>query len=305
MDIAIFGATSQIAKDLIQSFAKHTDHACTLFARDASVVATWLHQANIGKDYGVSNYSDFSADVHYDVIINFVGIGDPAQAKKMGGAIFEATYQYDKMILEYLKSHQSCKYLFLSSGAVYGGGFESPATHESQALIPINTFNETNWYMIAKLYAEANHRALPNFAIVDIRVFNYFSHTQDLEASFLITEVARAIRKNKVFKTSADNIVRDYITPPDFFNLVESILQSPPTNMPVDCYTKEPVGKLELLDELEKKFGLHYEFVESVGIVNVTGLKVNYYSMQRDAEQFGYVPQHSSVSGIFEQIEKI
>jgi hypothetical protein len=47
------------------------------------------------------------------------------------------------------------------------------------------------------LHAEAKHRALFNFSIVDVRVFNYFSHTQDMNARFLITDIVRAI-KNKI-----------------------------------------------------------------------------------------------------------
>jgi hypothetical protein len=46
-------------------------------------------------------------------------------------------------------------------------------------------------------------------------VFNYFSHTQDMNARFLITDIVRAIKNKKIFKTSADNIVRDFITPLD------------------------------------------------------------------------------------------
>jgi hypothetical protein len=43
------------------------------------------------------------------------------------------------------------------------------------------------------MHAEAKHRALFNFSIVDVRVFNYFSHTQDMNARFLITDIVRAI----------------------------------------------------------------------------------------------------------------
>jgi len=302
VNIAIFGATSQISKDLIVSFANCSHHECTLFARDSSRVLGWLNEIEIETDYCVSNYSRFCVGDNYDAIINFVGVGNPAQAKKMGSAIFDLTYRYDMMILDYLKVHPECKYLFLSSGVVYGGDFKNPATNEAQALIPINSLNETNWYMIAKLYAEARHRALPDFSIIDIRVFNYFSHTQDMDASFLITELVRAMQKKEVFKTSRYDIVRDFITPPDFASLVETVLLSPQGNMPIDCYTKEPVGKLELLSELARKYGLRYKLVNDVKAVNATGLKVNYYSTNRAATELGYVPQFSSITGILEQM---
>jgi len=305
MNIAIFGATSQIAKDLIESFANKTSYQCTLFARDVNVVQAWLNKVGIYRYYRTSDYSYFSTDDHYDVIINFVGVGNPAQAKDMGSAIFDVTYFYDMMILDYLKVHTESKYLFLSSGAVYGGNFENPATSETASSIPINNLNKTHWYTIAKLYAEARHRALPEYAIVDIRVFNYFSHTQNMSANFFVTELVRALQKKETFKTSTDNIVRDFITPLDFFNLIHSVLKAGHINMPVDCFTKAPVSKFELLKELGQKFGLNHELHDVLNTVNATGLKINYYSMNKIAQQFGYEPQVSSMNGIVDEIEGV
>jgi len=298
MNIAIFGATSQIAKDLIEFFSNQTSYKCTLFTRDVDVVQTWLNKVEIYKDYRISDYLDFSTDDHYDVIINFVGVGNPAQAKEMGSTIFDITYEYDMMILAYLKIHPECKYLFLSSGAVYGGDFENPVTNETVASIPINNLNETHWYTIAKLYAEARHRALPEYSIIDIRVFNYFSHTQDMNANFFITELVRALQKKEVFKTSADNIVRDFITPTDFFNLIQSVLEVGHINLPIDCFTKEPVSKFDLLKELGQKFGLNHESYGDVSAVNATGLKMNYFSIKKIDKEINYKPKMSSMEGI-------
>ena len=305
MKIAILGATSQIAKDLIESFAQKTDYECTLFARKPDVVIEWLKKVNIQQPYQALGYSDFNSDDHYDVIINFVGVGNPAQAQEMGSQIFDVTYQYDMMALDYLKVHPKTKYIFLSSGAVYGGNFEQPVTNESVAMIPINNLKSTGWYTIAKLYAEARHRALPELSIIDIRVFNYFSHTQDMNARYFITDMVRALKNNEVFKTSADNIVRDYITPPDFFNLIQSILKSSSQNTAVDCYTKSPVDKFSLIKEIQNTFGLQYKIVESINTVNATGIKYNYYSTYITANNILYVPEKTSIEGIVEQIKLI
>ncbi|MDQ6968168.1 MAG: NAD(P)-dependent oxidoreductase, partial [Mariprofundaceae bacterium] len=99
MKAAIFGATSQIAKDLIMSFAHHTDYKCVLFVRDPAIVDDWLNKVDIHKDYRISDYTGFSADDSYDVIINFVGVGNPSQAKEMGSSILDITYLYDTMVL--------------------------------------------------------------------------------------------------------------------------------------------------------------------------------------------------------------
>jgi len=304
VNIAIFGATSQIAKDLIVSLAMYTNYECILFARDPVPVYNWLNSIEMEKAYKVSHYSYFEVNDSYDVIINFIGIGDPGRANKAGNAIFDITYKYDMMVLKYLKFQPECKYLFLSSGAVYGGSFEKPVTDKTLAKIDVNNMSKTDWYAMAKIYAEARHRALPEYAIIDIRVFNYFSHTQYMGANFFITELVHALQRNKIFRTSKENIVRDFITPSDFFNLIQAIMKAKSKNMPVDCYTRKSVKKFDLLSEIERNFHFRYAFPDSLEITNATGHKINYYSVNHAARQFGYDPEKTSMDGVIEEIKK-
>lgn len=303
MKIAILGATSQIAKDLILSFRAHTEYEPVLFSRTPQKVLAQFEALSTKIDYENLSYDGFSSIDNYDVIINFVGVGDPAVAKQMGSAIFDVTYQYDKLALDYLQQHPQTKYIFLSSGAVFGGDFEQPVTEDSVAQVDLNHLKESDWYGIAKLYAEARHRALKDYTIVDVRVFNYFSHTQDMNARFLITDIVRAIQNNEVLKTATDNIVRDFITPKDFFTLISRIIQSEEVNCALDCYTQAPIDKLSLLKSLQAKLGLRYDLVASAGL-NATGAKINYYSTNRKAREFGYVPYMRSDTGVFLEISR-
>ena len=304
MKIAILGATSQIAKDLIVSFSEYTDYHCILFSREPDSVCSWLHAVGLEGLQQSKGYPVFS-DGSYDAVINFVGVGDPARAKQTGASIFDITYQYDQLALDYVAAHPVCKYIFLSSGAVYGNVFEKPVDRESTAQININWLDSSGWYGVAKLYAESRHRALPEFSIVDMRVFNYFSHTQDISARFLITDLLKAIRDNSLFKTSPVNIVRDFLHPSDFFQLVQCILNAGEINTAVDCYTRAPIDKMTLLGAMEERYGLQYEVDSCANIVNATGLKMNYYSMNRGAEALGYKPQLSSLDGIQVELEQI
>ncbi|VVH66933.1 putative dTDP-glucose 4,6-dehydratase [uncultured Gammaproteobacteria bacterium] len=298
MKIAILGATSRIAQDLILSFSKNKEYNFSLFSRNIKLLKEWASSANLNGEYQVQAYDDFSDNQKYDIIINFVGIGDPEKAQKMGGDIFKITEKYDDMVLEYLKLHKETKYFFLSSGAVYGGNYQKPVDENTVATIDINNLKSTDWYTLAKLHAEAKHRALFNFSIVDVRVFNYFSHTQDMNARFLITDIVRAIKNKKIFKTSADNIVRDFITPPDFYHLVQSIIDYKPINTVLDCYTQAPISKFDLLAELQQQFGLDYSIDKVVNIVNATGSKMHYYSTYKKAEKMGYKPENTALEGV-------
>ena len=302
MRIAILGATSQIAKDLVLSFVAQSSHELVLYARRPEVVSQWLARVGLSERYTVADFAAFSAEEYFDAILNFVGVGNPARTAAMGASIFDITLKYDEMALGYVRTHPQCRYLFLSSGAAYGSNFETPADADTKATIDINHLQPQDWYGVAKLHAECRHRALAPLPIVDIRVFNYFSHTQDMEARFLITDIVRAIRDKAVLKISADHMARDYIGPDDFYQLVNAILTSPASNVVMDCYSKAPIHKPTLLAAMQEKFGLQYELVKSDSGVNATGAKPCYYSVDKRAESFGYVPRNTSLETLFSQM---
>ena len=303
MRIAILGATSQIAKDLLHSFAARKSHELVLYARRPDVVAKWLTSVDLADFYTAADFAAFGSEEHFDAILNFVGVGDPAQAAAMGPAIFDVTLKYDELALDYVRQNSDCRYLFLSSGAAYGSSFDTPVDENTKAVFAINHLQPQDWYGVAKLHAECRHRGLANLPIVDIRVFNYFSHTQDMDARFLITDILRAIRHKTILKTSADYIMRDYLHPSDFYQLVSAILSSPATNTAVDCYTQAAISKLNLLTAMQDKFGLRYQVTDENGGVNATGVKLNYYSLNKRASNFGYFPKLTSLEGLIIESE--
>ena len=302
--IAILGATSQIAKDLIVSFSNEKDKQLHLFARRPDDVTKWLNDVGLSERYLVDDFGAFGTQ-EFDAILNFVGVGNPAQAAAMGASIFDVTLQYDELALNYVRQHPECRYIFLSSGAAYGSSFDAPVDVNTKAIIPINSLQPQDWYGAAKLYAECRHRAHPELSIIDIRVFNYFSRTQDMNARFLITDIVRAIRDKTVFQTSAEYMVRDFIGPSDFYQLVTAILRSTPTNDVVDCYSKAPIDKPNLLASIQEQFGLQYELVNASTGVNASGSKSHYYSLNKRANNFGYQPSFNSLDGISQEIKEL
>jgi nucleoside-diphosphate-sugar epimerase len=304
MKIAILGATSQIAKDLIVSFSNEKNKQLHLFARRPDDVTKWLNDVGLSERYLVDEFGGFGTQ-EFDAIINFVGVGNPAQASAMGASIFDVTLQYDELALNYIRHHPDCRYLFLSSGAAYGTSFNSPVDAQTKATVAINNLQPQDWYAVAKLHAECRHRSLAHLPIVDIRVFNYFSHTQDMEARFLITDIVRAIRGKTVLKTSADYIVRDFIGPSDFYQLIKAILTSPANNDVLDCYSKAPIDKPTLLTAMQDRFGLKYEISKSNASVNATGSKSHYFSLNNKAKNYGYQPTLSSIESILIEAESL
>ena len=304
MRIAVLGATSQIAKDLILSFSTQEDHHLNLFARRPDCVKKWLDNVGLAERYLVDEFGGFGAQ-EFDVIINFVGVGNPAQTAAMGASIYDVTLQYDELSLNYVRHHPECRYVFLSSGAAYGSCFNSPVDVGTKGTIDINNLQPQDWYGVAKLFAECRHRAHPELPIIDIRVFNYFSRTQDMNARFLITDIVRAIRDNTVLQTSAEYMVRDFIGPSDFYQLIRAILTSPANNDVLDCYSKAPIDKPTLLAAMQDRFGLKYEISKTNASVNATGSKSHYFSLNDKAKNYGYHPALSSIDSILIEAESL
>lgn len=304
MHIAIIGATSQIAKDLIESFAAQDAHTLELYARRPHAVKEWLANVNLTNRHTIHDYDAFRADNNFDAILNFVGVGNPAQTSAMGASIFDVTLKYDDLALDYVRQNPACRYIFLSSGAVYGSSFVKPADVNTNATIDINCLQPHDWYGMAKLHAECRHRSLAHLPIIDIRVFNYFSHTQNISARFFITDILRAIQSGETLMTTPENIVRDYIGPDDFFKLISLILESPAANNVFDCYTKAPVDKMTLLTKMKENFGLSYAIQKEPVGINATGVKINYFSQNFRASTLGYVPSLNSLETIYKEYEK-
>lgn len=302
MRIAILGATSRIAKDLIRLFSLENSYELVLFARSPQEVSDWMSASGIKNYHPVCNFTSFKNDQHLDALINFVGVGDPAAAQSMGSTILDVTHEFDVLALNYVRKNPGTRYLFLSSGAVYGGGFATPADDQTHASFPINQLGAQDWYGIAKVYAETRHRALSELPIVDLRVFNYFSQSSDIEARFLITDILRSIRDGQVLQTSHENIVRDYIGPKEFMQLILKVLIAPPQNVAIDCFTQAPIDKISMLERMQKDFGLRYALVEQPTGLLATGGKLNYYSKSRKAtDLFGYSPAATSLDVVLEQ----
>jgi len=306
MLIAILGATSQIARDYISDAARSGAHEYYLFARNKEAVLNWLRATGCVGNFKVCEISSFPMSMKWDAVLNFVGVGNPAQAARMGREILAVTEDFDRLSLDFVQRNPACRYVFLSSGAAYGGKFVEPASEDSVAAFNINALGAQDWYGLAKFQAECRHRAMGELPAFDLRVFSYFSASQDLSARFLISDAVRAIDNAECLKTSPQNIVRDYIGAGDFGRLLDSILSSPPSNDVIDCYSKAPIDKFSLLEALKSEYGLSYE-IERTGDVgiNATGVKQNYFSINRRAALYGFLPEHDSKEVVLNGVSSI
>jgi nucleoside-diphosphate-sugar epimerase len=304
MKVAIFGATSTIARDLVKSMLNKNQHELLLYSRRPIDVQSWLCQ--VGYNGRVLNQTyDLYGEVDHDAVINFVGVGAPSKAGQMGGSILEITQEFDGIILEQLRKNPSRRYIFLSSGAAYGSNFLQPVDSGSNSITTINDIRPEQFYTIAKLHAEARHRSSRDLHIFDLRIFNYLSESVNLDARFLITDLIRAVKDNKSFCTTLDEMYRDFMHPTDFEHLIDRILYSKGANVALDCYSKSPISKEEIIQIFQKRYGLKVSYSQKRNAIAATGEKKNYYSKNRLAADFGYVPKYSSRTALDDILPRV
>jgi len=298
--ICIIGATSHIARGLIWSFVSQSNNYLYLYARNTGAADDFVRENNLNPERLIIQTFDNFKNKKYDVIINCVGIADPGKQKDAGSEHFVITETFDNMILEYLKDHKETLYINFSSGAVYGTAFDKPVNFNSSAEIHVNEIRVNDYYRISKINSEAKHRALKEYNIVDIRLFSYFSRFIDLNSSFLMTDIIRAIINKTELLTTDVDIVRDYIDPQDLFNLI-MLVADKPFNGVLDGYSSSPVRKFEILEAFESEFGLRYQVSKTTDVLQATGSKNIYYSENRKAAESGYFPQIKSLECLIKE----
>lgn len=304
MKIAVMGATSHIAKNLVVRFLMSRENELFLFGRDPRKIEEFLTSNNCRGRYHALSYGAFAAG-HYDAVINAVGVSDPRMVAAAGVQVFLVAEMYDNMALAYIQNKSTTRYVHFSSGAVYGTDFQAAVGEDSELRVRVNQIEPQAFYGIAKLNAEAKHRALADRCIIDIRLFSFFSRYLDLDAGFLIADILRSVRAKQPFITSANDIVRDYIHPDDLFALVELSLSTSGINAPLEAYSASPVTKSELLDFFSGVYGLKVVTIDSGSPVSPTGTKSVYFSTNKRAKELGYKPRFTSLECIRSETAKL
>lgn len=299
--VAILGSTGHIAKNLIYGLSSK-NYKLYLFARNLSSLNSFIqNELNITENISVHDFSNLN-HYKYDVIINCVGIGDPGKLRKAGGSIFKLTEEFDNLIMEYLEVNNETLYINLSSGVAYGSNFNTPADQNKSAIININNISFTDYYTISKINTEVKHRAYSNFNIVDLRVFGFFSRFIDLKTPYFLSDIFNCIKEKKEFITGNHDMVRDYIHPKDFLDIVERCITVNEINDVFDVYSQEPITKFQMIDHFVANYNLKVKIEEDKILTSVTGVKSNYYSLNKRAEVLGYKPKFRSINSITDEL---
>jgi nucleoside-diphosphate-sugar epimerase len=300
--IAVLGATGHVGQVLAHHLPA-TGADVVLVGRDPDRVRAVALAADLGLDAATT--FDALPETPVDVLVNCVGIGDPAKLAARPEAVYEVTQHFDDICLGYLNARPGTMLVNFSSGAVYGTDFTAPATDESTLSVAVNSIAAEDHYGIAKLASESRHRARPGDSIIDLRLFGLFSRYIDPTARYFANELVACVASGEEFVTGPDDMKRDFVRPADLAALVRIAAAARAVNAPWDVATGTPVSKFELLETFARRFGLRWRIDESLRPASATGAKTDYYSLSHRARLSGWEPTATSLETVVEEAAAI
>jgi len=288
--VAILGATGHIGQALASELAPRVSLA--LYARRPDVARVFA--TTLSPVPEVHDLNDLPSRSH-DAVVSCIGHGDPAAAGDP--AIFDqVTRHADDLAMRYLELHDDAVLINMSSGAAYCSEFVEPARGGD---LPAGC-TTVDAYARAKWASEARHRACADAPIIDLRVFGFFSRYINVDSTYLMADIARALRSGRPLQTSASDFTRDYVAPADLAALVLACSAASSRNVAYDVYSAGEVRKSEILSAFAERFGLTYSVAESKGDACVS--RANYYSLDRRAGETGYRPARTSIETLEEEM---
>ncbi len=286
--VGILGATGHIGRALAVELASSC--SLTLYARRPAAALEFARSQRLDPLPAVRGLTELDS-VEHDALVNCIGLGDPAAVSNKES--FDSVTRWaDELAIEYLRRYPSARLVNMSSGAAYCSDFRSPARGGDLPDLRTGASATCDAYSCAKRDSEIRHRREQDVAIVDLRVFGFFSRYISEEASYFMSAVLRALRAGSTLVTNASDFMRDYVAPRDLARLVRFCVDADPVNTAFDVYSASPVSKFEVLDEFVHRFGLTYS-VEKMGAQRDG--KSAYYSLDRSARLLGYEPTLTSL----------
>ena len=295
--IAILGATGYIGRTLARAWGRSNTEGLVLFARRPGLLAAEQWPTNVA----IGDLDDFCAR-DFTMVVNAIGAGDPAQVAKLGSSILEITRAWDDRVITTMAPET--RYVFLSSGAVYGTEFSAPAQRGDSIRLPVNALSSVPAYVLAKLYAEGVHRHAAERAILDIRVFGYAEPPIDLGGTSFLANLACSVATGAPFIVSSEEMVRDYAGAMELIDFIEVWVRAGAPNIALDMYTLAPVSKSDLIEEVKKRYGINVEYGRPVTRAP-TGLKAFYASENRAASEIGFTPMRSSLEVVLTALDAL
>lgn len=294
MNIIIIGCQGFIGSNLCNFFVNNNHH---VWGVDVVEIPANVKYKYIKVSRLSSQWEGLLQTTTFDFCINAAGSGNVTYSVTHPLIDFEANTLDVIRILDAIKLHQpSCKYLHISSAAVYGNPVSLP-TKETDLLQPISPYGYHKMMseIICKEYA-----LLFKIPITIVRPFSIYGNGLRKQ---LIWDICNKIAQNDeitLFGTGAET--RDFIHISDFVLLIDLIIKN-------DKFTCEVYnaasGTETTINEVAAIFENHYAPSKKINFNNEikSGDPLNWGADISEIKKMGFTPKADFKNSIIEYIK--
>jgi len=212
MKILVIGSKGFIGSHVYNFFYKHNE----VWGADITV-GTDKNYYTLDKQN--TSFESLFETNKFDVCINASGNGSVPISLNLPVFDFELNVSNTIKILDAIRTHNpSCKYVNLSSAAVYGNPEEIPVREDA----PVKPLSPYGWH---KLYAEQickEYYYLYNLQTINLRLFSVYG--EYLRKQLFWDTYQKCLRSNQVELFGSGNETRDFIYIADLVQAIECVV---------------------------------------------------------------------------------
>lgn len=252
MNILIIGSKGFIGSHCVKFFSKrHTVWEC-------DVVTDYVSNNYFIVDATNADYSDIFQHQKFDICINCSGASSVPDSIKNPVRDFNLNVLNVHKQLDSIRKHNiNCKYINLSSAAVYGNPVTLPIkeTDETKPISPYGFHKRMAEYICEEFHANYN------LATCSLRIFS--SYGPGLQKQLFWDLYKKALSKNEILLFGTGNESRDFIYISDLMEALNCIISVSEFKADIinvasgnELYIKDVVDIFyKLIDKTDYKFG--------------------------------------------------
>jgi nucleoside-diphosphate-sugar epimerase len=293
MNIIVIGCQGFIGSHLCAHFVKsgHSVYGADVLETPPNLKYQYIKVSRLS-----AQWEDLLQLAKFDICINAAGSGNVSYSVQHPVIDFEANTLDVMRLLDALRKYdQGCKYLHISSAAVYGNPTQLPIS-EGSPLEPISPygFHKVMSEVVCKEYYK-----LYNINVAIIRPFSIFGNGLHKQ---LLWDICNKVKNNtSVTLFGTGNETRDFIHIADFVRLVDILLHQ--SNFNCDIYNAASGKEISI----KKVATLFENFFENGSIINFNGEvkqgdPVNWRADIAKINTLGFKPQVDFEAGVTEYI---
>ncbi len=291
MTILILGAKGFIGSHCMKYFSSNN------IVHGADIITDIENSKYILLDQYNADYSGILSKHQFDVCINCSGAANVPDSLLNPYKDFELNSINVFKILEAISKYQpTCKFLNLSSAAVYGNPQSLPISEDSV----INPLSPYGWY---KYYAEQICKEFvttKSSKTCSIRIFSAFGEGLKKQLFWDIYQKAKKLKVVELFGTGSES--RDFIYIKDLVKCIEIIIQKAPFNG--ECINVANGEEIFLKDAVPSFIRLFDKEIQvSFTRSNRTGDPLNWCADISVIRKMGYVQQFTIQKGLNNYVE--